>query len=474
MRGPGVIGVRTVDSVSAAMGLALVTDLYELNMAASYLHRGMTFPATFSLFVRELPEQRGFVVAAGIEDCLDYLQSFRFTDEDTEWLATHGFPPPMVEALSGIRFTGDVHAVREGDVVVANEPLLEVTAPLPEAQLVETFLLNQVTFQSAIATKAVRCRIAAGEIPLVDFALRRTHGVEASMAVARVSAMAGFTGTSNVEAARRFGLRAVGTMAHAYVEAFADEQHAFSAFVEDIPGPYTFLVDTYDTLEGVRAAADVVRRMGLDEGDHPRLAIRIDSGDLGALAREARFILDAAGLIDVGIFVSGALDEYALERLREAGAPIDAAGIGTRFGVSADAPYFDSVYKLVAVDGRPVAKLSEGKESLPGAKQIWRRAGTPDVLARRDEPGPEGATALLRLAMAGGKRSHQRDDLATLRARLEGGLDSFPAEARRTTNPVAPVAAISDSLRALDRETTARLRNHVVSNRRSLSTLQDT
>jgi nicotinate phosphoribosyltransferase len=466
---------RGVGSVCAAMGLGLVTDLYELNMAASYLRRGMTMPATFSLFVRELPPQRGFLVAAGIEDCLDHLESFGFGAEDLEWMSSHGFTAGTVRDLSGVRFSGDVHAVSEGEVLMAGEPLLEVTAPLPEAQLVETFLLNQVTFQSAIATKAVRCTLAAGDMALVDFALRRTHGVEAGLAVARVSAMAGFVGTSNVEAARRFGLRAAGTMAHSYVEAFDNEEAAFAAFVEDLPGPYTFLVDTYDTMEGVEAAVEVVRRLHLDQDDPDRrLAVRIDSGDLAELARRARELLDASGLQRVGIFVSGALDEYSLEDLRRAGAPIDAAGVGTRVGVSADAPYLDSVYKLVAVNGRPVAKLSPGKESLPGAKQIWRRDGVSDVLARREEEGPRGGRALLHPVMSAGRRLAVRETLDTPRTRVAQGLAWLPAEARRIRDPEAPAVVISDALGALDRQTTERLRLEVLARSRARSSVQGT
>jgi nucleotide-binding universal stress UspA family protein len=215
------------------MGRALITDLYELNMAASYLRRGMTGPATFSLFTRDLPRGRGFLVAAGLADCLDYLESFAFTSEDLDWLRGAGFGEDTVRRLGRLRFTGDVHAVPEGRVVLPGEPLLEVTAPVAEAQLVETFLLNQVTFQTAIATKATRCRLAAPGIELVDFALRRTHGVDAGMAVARVSAIAGFAATSNVEAARRYGLQAAGTMAHSYIEAFRDEADAFRAFAQE-------------------------------------------------------------------------------------------------------------------------------------------------------------------------------------------------------------------------------------------------
>lgn len=429
------------------MGRALITDLYELNMAASYLRRGMTSRSTFSLFVRRLPTDRGFLVAAGIDDCLAYLESFRFEEQDLEWMARHGLPAETVEAFRDLRFTGDVEAVGEGRVLLAGEPMLEVTAPLPEAQLVETFLLNQVTFQTAIATKAVRCRLAADPIELVDFALRRTHGTEAGMAVARVSAMAGFVGTSNVEAARVLGLVASGTMAHSYVEAFPTESDAFRAFVEDLPPPYTFLVDTYDTLSGVRAAAGLIEQLGL----HDRVAVRLDSGDLNDLSRGARAILDERGLGHVRIFVSGSLDEYELEDLALSGAPVDAAGVGTRFGTAADAPYVDSVYKLVDLDGRPVMKLSDGKETLPGAKQVWRAEGRPDVLGCRDEPEPRGAAALLEPAVRKGRRVRHPSTIAEAKARIDEDLSAFPPEARRIRTPVSAEPVLSDALEDLAR-----------------------
>lgn len=427
------------------MGRALITDLYELNMAASYLCRGMRQQATFSLFVRELPDDRGFYVAAGIDDCLDYLESFAFDDDDVAWMRAHGFPADMVDLLAPVRFTGDVHAVAEGNVVTANEPIMEVTAPLAEAQLVETYLLNRVTFQSVLTTKAARCRVAAGPIQMVDFALRRTHGIDAAMAFARASAIAGFVATSNVEAARLLDLRPAGTMAHSYVEAFGSEADAFRAFVRDLPGPYTFLVDTYDTLEGVRAAAGVITELGL-EGT---LAIRLDSGDLAELAKQSRKILDAAGLPHVRIFVSGALDEYALDALRRSGAPVDAAGVGTRVGVSADAPYVDSVYKLVALDDEPVAKLSPGKETLPGAKQLWRRLPDPDILTLRDEQGPEGFRPMLRPVMRGGRRLSHRASIADARARLEADLAALPEAVLRIRGPVPHTVTVSQRLQAL-------------------------
>ncbi|MGH9089614.1 MAG: nicotinate phosphoribosyltransferase [Acidimicrobiales bacterium] len=439
------------------MSRALATDLYELNMAASYLRRGMREPATFSLFVRDLPPDRGYLVAAGIEDCLDYLERFRFAPEDLEWMAAAGFGPEDVRALGDLRFTGDVHAVPEGRVVLAGEPLLEVTAPLPEAQIVETQLLNQVTFQTALASKASRCAVAAGGIELVEFSLRRTHGTEAGMAMSRLAAIAGFTGTSNVEAARRYGLRAVGTMAHSYVEAFPTERHAFRAFATDLPDrPLTFLVDTYDPLSGVQAAIDVIDELGLIGNPAAPVAVRLDSGNLLELARQTRALLDASGLASVGIFVSGSLDELRLDRLFRDAAPIDAAGVGTRLGVSADAPYLDSSYKLVAVGGRAVAKLSTGKAHLPGAKQVWRRPPDPDLITMRDENAPPGAEPLLLPAMQDGRRTRPRTTIAAARGRLVADRAALPTAALGLRRPTPPSVAVSARLQSAQDELGAR------------------
>src|SRR5438067_7631604 len=277
-------------------------------MAASFRRRGMDAPATFSLFVRELPPERGFLVACGLDACLDHLEGLAVDDDDLDALTGVGLDDVTVEALAGLRFTGEVWAIPEGRVVFAGEPLLEVTAPVAEAQLVETYLLNQVTFATAIASKAARLRLAAGDAGLVDFAFRRTHGSEAAMTVARASAIAGFDATSNVEAARRFGLRATGTMAHSYVEAFASEGEAFRAFAEDNPQNAVLLVDTFNTHAGVREAIKVISDLGL--GD--TAGIRLDSGDLGALSSDARRMLDEAGLTATQIFASGGLDEFAI------------------------------------------------------------------------------------------------------------------------------------------------------------------
>jgi nicotinate phosphoribosyltransferase len=420
------------------MGMALLTDLYELNMAASYLKRGMTAPATFSLFVRNLPPRWGFLVACGLDRCLAYLESFRFQDQDIEYLrAEIGYPEETLEAFRALRFTGEVRAVPEGRLVFPDEPLLEVTAPLPEAQLVETYLLNQITYQTAVASKAARCRLAAPEARMVDFSMRRVHGGEASIGVARATAVAGFAATSNVEAARVLGLRATGTMAHSYVESFPTEAEAFRAFAEDFPDRVVLLVDTYDTERGIEKAIAVAREMETRGG---RLAgIRLDSGDLASLAKEARRALDDAGLTDVQILASGGLDEDALAALDEAGAPIDAFGVGTKIGVAEDAPGLDTVYKLVAYDGEPVAKLSTAKATLPGPKQVWRRPGMAgDLVGLAGEDGPPGAEPLLVPALRDGRRMVDTS-LDASRTRFASELDALPLSLRSLDPGTHPV-----------------------------------
>ena len=433
----------------------LCTDLYEIRMATSYLRRGMTTPATFSLFPRALPRDRGFLVSAGLADCLGFLGEFCFDSGELSYLAdAAGLREDDLGALARLRFQGEVWAVPEGRVVFAGEPFLEVTAPLPQAQLVETALLNFVTFQSSVATKAARCRIAAPGADLVDFAARRTHGLEAAMGVARSACIAGFAGTSYVAAARRFGLLAVGTMAHSYVEAFADERSAFRAFAEDFPEATVFLVDTYDTLGGVRTAIDIA-------GELPpggRLGIRLDSGDLAALASESRSVLDAAGLTGARIMASGGLDEFQLAELTASGAPIDLFGVGTRMGVSADAPSLDSAYKLVDHDGEPVVKLSPGKVTAPGAKQVYRgESGQPDILALRAESCPAGREPLLELVMRDGQRLSGPEPVAVARERFDRDLRWLPEKSRRLRDPVAVEVRHSPALRQL---ATALQRSH--------------
>jgi nicotinate phosphoribosyltransferase len=434
------------------MGKALLTDLYELNMAASYLRRDMTGPATFSLFVRNLPERWGFLVACGLQGCLEFLESLRFTDEDLAYLReSQEFPEETIDAFRDLRFTGEVWAIPEGRLLFPDEPLLEVTAPLPEAQLIETYLLNQVTYQTAIASKAARCRIAAPDKAMIDFAFRRVHGVEASLAVARATAIVGFTSTSNVEAARILGLRATGTMAHSYIEAFDTEAEAFRAYAKDYPERVVLLVDTYDTLRGVDKAIQVARE--LQAKGRELSAIRLDSGDLGALARTARTMLDEAGLKEVQIFASGGLDEYVIASLADS--PIDAFGVGTKVGVAADSPYLDSVYKLVEYDGHRVAKLSVKKATLPGPKQVWRSAGMKgDVIGLREEAGPEGAEPLLERVMSGGQRL-TGDEIPEARDRFAAELEALPRELRSiepTTYPVEHTAALDELSRRVRQE----------------------
>ncbi|MFI9353948.1 nicotinate phosphoribosyltransferase [Streptomyces lydicus] len=428
------------------MSDATLTDLYEVTMALSYLREGMERPATFSCFVRELPPQRGFLVAAGTEAVLDHLAGFHVGHEDIEVFAeVLRRPVRDLAPLLDLRFTGEVRAVPEGRVVLAHEPLVEITAPLPQAQLVETFVLNQLSHQTAIASKCARCVIAARGHPLVDFSLRRTHGTAAAHQVARLGAMAGFAGTSNVAAAHAEDLPAIGTMAHSYIEAFEDEEAAFTAFARCHPGPVTFLVDTYDTPSGVAAAARVLTALGRGDGS----AIRLDSGDLARLARDARAMLDNAGLPQVRIVASGGLDEYAVHDLVASGTPIDIYAVGTRVGVSADAPALDSAYKLVAYDGRPVMKLSAAKVTAPGPKQVFRRPGLHDVIGLADESPPEGSTPLLELMMRAGERRAPRPRPEDARRRLAAELAELPAAARRIRSPQPVRARVSHRLSVL-------------------------
>ncbi|MGP8303898.1 nicotinate phosphoribosyltransferase [Streptomyces inhibens] len=441
------------------MSDATITDLYEVTMALSYLREGMTQPATFSCFVRELPPHRGFLIAAGAESVLDFLSDFRLRREDVEVFAeTLQRPAQDVAPLLDMRFTGEVRAVPEGRVVLAGEPLMEITAPLPQAQLVESFVLNQLNHQTAVASKCVRCVIAARGRPVVDFSLRRTHGTQAAFQAARLGAMAGFAGTSNVAAAHAEQLPAVGTMAHSYIEAFEDEEAAFTAFAQCHPGPVTLLVDTYDTESGVAAAARVLNALGRGDGS----AIRLDSGDLGRLAFHARAMLDNAGLPQVRIVASGGLDEFAIHDLVRSEAPIDIYAVGTKVGVSADAPYLDSAYKLVAYEGRSMMKLSAAKVTAPGRKQVFRRPGCHDVIGLADETPPEGSTPLLETLMRAGGRSAPRDRLEDARQRLAADVAELPATARRIRSPQPVRAKVSRRLSVLTDRVRRRIEREVL------------
>ena len=427
---------------------ALVTDLYELTMAAAYVVEGMEHEATFELFVRRLPAERRFLVAAGLDDALAGLESFAFAPHEVDYLAgLELFPEPFVERLSGLRFTGDVWAVPEGEVVFAGEPIVQVTAPLVEAQLVETFLLNAIGSSTMLASKAARVAIACGDRRFVDFSARRDHGVDAAMAAARGAWICGAAGTSLVAAGQRWGIPLSGTMAHSFVLSFDDERDAFRAYARSFPQRTVLLIDTYDTVEGARAVVDVGHELAAD-GIRVS-AVRIDSGDLGELAVKVRDVLDEGGLGDVEILASGDLDEHRVAELLRTGAPIDAFGVGTQLGTSGDAPWLGAVYKLVDDAQGPKMKLAEGKVTLPGRKQVWRCAAH-DVLSLHDEEVPGGRPLLVQ-AMAAGRRTGPPEPLSAARDRCTAALAGLPPQLRDlapSTEPVWPVDP-SDGLAAL-------------------------
>jgi nicotinate phosphoribosyltransferase len=425
---------------------ALLTDLYQLTMVTAYHELGMEQEAVFEFFVRKLPPGRGFLLAAGLEQTLDYLEALHFTADELEWLASTGrFKTNALERLARLRFTGDADAMPEGTVFFANEPVLRVTAPLPEAQLVESRIINLLNFQCMIASKAARCRIAAGERVLVDFGLRRAHGAEAALLAARACYVAGFDATATVEAARRFGIPITGTMAHSFIQAHDNETAAFADFARVHPRELTLLIDTYDT---IRAAHSVVH---LAQQGLAVAAVRLDSGDLATLSREVRDILDAGGCRQTRIVASGNLDEHEIAELISSGARIDSFGVGTRLDVSVDAPYLDCVYKLQEYAGRPRRKRSAGKATWPGRKQVFRVTDERDriigdTVGLVDEVLP--GQPLLQPVMRRG-RALTRPSLEQVRSHARQQLDSLPAQCCCIEQPAAIEATISDRLRAL-------------------------
>jgi len=408
-----------------APGAALFTDLYELKMLQAYRRERMAGIAVFDLFVRRLPPGRGFLLAAGIEDALDYLEQLRFRREELDYLAGLGdFRPEFVASLAAFGFTGTVRAVAEGTPVFPHQPLLEVIAPIAEAQLVETWLLNQVSFQTLAASKGARAVLAARGKPVIDFGARRAQGSDAALKAPRAFHLAGFHSTSNLLAGQRYGIPVTGTMAHSYIEAHDDELAALREFAALYPDT-TLLVDTYDTEAGVRRVIELARELG------PAFrvgAIRLDSGDLAALARRARELLDGAGLQRVKIVASGGLDEYAIAALAAGGAPIDSYAVGTGVITSDDAPALDSAYKLVEYAGTGRMKLSPRKATLPGRKQVFRSfaAGIAcgDVIALHDEMLP--GEPLLREVMRDGRRLQAREPLSAQRERAARELARLP------------------------------------------------
>jgi nicotinate phosphoribosyltransferase len=436
---------------------ALLTDLYQLTMLSVYHDGAMHDTGVFEFFVRRLPEQRNFLVAAGLEQALEYLETLRFTDEDVDWLASTGrYTDAFCEYLAGFSFTGDVHAMPEGSVFFANEPILRVTAPMPEAQLVETRLVNLLQLQTLIASKAARCVLAAPDKLLVDFGLRRAHGAEAGLLAARASYLAGFGGTATVLAEQRFSVPCFGTMAHSFVQAHDSESDAFERFARAQQRNVVLLIDTYDTLAGARTVVEIARRLE-PEGIAVN-AVRLDSGDLGALARDVREILDQGGCEQTRIFCSGGLDEHELSALVRAGAPVDGFGVGTSLDVSADAPYLDCVYKLQEYAGRPRRKRSAGKATWPGRKQVYRvfdDAGTMDHDVVTTVDDSRAGEPLIVKVMESGRRLSASPSLAEARERAATSMQALPP-ALRSLAPAAPYRVeIARTLRLLAEEVDA-------------------
>lgn len=429
----------------------LLTDLYELTMAASYFENGMAEPATFSLFVRKYPANRAYFVAAGLEDFLEYVANFHFAESDLAYLDSTGtFTHDFLHYLKNLRFTGSINALAEGEIFFKDEPILEVTAPIIQAQMLETFVINIINLQSMIATKAARCMHAAAGRTLVDFSLRRTHGVDAGLKVARSSYIAGFAATSNVLAGKLYGIPISGTMAHSYISSFDDEIKAFRAFARSFPQKTVFLIDTYDTVAGAKKAAIVGQEM-VKQG-HKLLGVRLDSGDIIRLSRQVRDILDKAGLENVQIFASSGFDEYKIARAIKEGAKIDGFGVGTKMGVSADAPYFDIVYKLVQYGDRPIIKLSTGKVNLAGKKQVFRRSDgqgrfIEDIIGTSNET-MEGARALLEPVMQDGKPLRAHPSLEEIRERFSKNFQALDDKYKAIEGASLYPVKVSDRLSA--------------------------
>jgi nicotinate phosphoribosyltransferase len=437
----------------------LLTDLYQLNMLQAYLEHGVTGTAVFEFFVRDVPECRNFLIAAGQEPAFDYLESLRFSEDDLAWLAGTGrFSPQVIDYLRGFRFTGAVNAIPEGTVLFADEPLLQVIAPLPMAQLVETRLINLLQFQTMIASKAARMMLAAPGKLLVDFGLRRAHGAEAGVMAARASYLAGFAGTATVLAGKLYGLPLYGTMAHSFIEAWDDEAAAFEAFAQARPENLVFLIDTYDTLAAARkvvALAPRLRAAGITIR-----AVRLDSGDLVVLSKGVRQILDAGGLEEVTIFASGGLDEYEIARLLAAGAPIAGFGVGTSLTTSSDRPALDCAYKLQEYAGVARRKYSSGKATWPGRKQVWRRFGADgrmagDVISLADDR--QEGEPLLTPAMRDGRRIGPAQTLAQGRERVARELERLPTPLRELDRAAPYPVAVGDALKRLAAEVDRRV-----------------
>ena len=432
----------------------LLTDLYELNMIQAYLDRGEDKEAVFEFFVRRLPARRGFLLAAGLEDALDYLETLRFSAAEIDWLKSTGrFRDNLLDYLVGFRFTGDVHAIPEGSVCFANEPLIRITAALPQAQLVESRLINILHFQTLIASKAARMVLAAPGKILSDFGLRTAHGAEAGLYSARASYLAGFAGAANVLAGQRYGVPIVGTMAHSFVQVHDDEAQAFENFARARPDGVILLIDTYDTEAGARKVVELAPRLKAD-GISIR-GVRIDSGDLTAMARKVRRILDDGGLRDVIILVSGGIDEDVLQGMMKVGAPINGFGIGVNLAASVDVPALDCAYKLQEYAGKPKRKLSEGKATWPGRKQVWRAYDADgrmrgDILSLESDNQP--GEALVVPVMRAGKRIAGAPTLVQIRERAARDLARLAGPLARLESGFEYPVNVANALTALAKQ----------------------
>lgn len=430
----------------------LLTDLYQLTMLQAYHRHRLHDVAVFEFFVRKLPAGRNFLLTAGLEQVLDYLETLRFQTDELDWLAQTGrFQPDFLQFLSQLRFTGDVHAMPEGTVFFPEEPILRVKAPMPEAQLVETRIINVLQFQTLIASKAARCVLAAPEKHLVDFGMRRAHGAEAGLLAARATYLAGFTSTATVAAGALWSLPISGTMAHSFVQAYDDERAAFADFAVANPNHVVLLIDTYDTEAAAHKVVELALRLK-QQGIRIQ-GVRLDSGDLAEHARRVRRILDDGGLTDTTIFASGNLDEFVVAKLMAEKAPIDGFGIGTKVDVSADAPYLDCAYKLQEYAGQTRRKKSEGKATWPGRKQVFRESDSDGRLLRDHlslESSPEPGLPLLVPVMIQGRRAQPSEPLSMIRERSAAQLAALPTQLRGMITAETPYEVrISNSLRDL-------------------------